>query len=272
MEKDQLNLLYRKLYSLIEDSESVSGKDYSVFKTILEDGQEEVIYSSEFIGAAGQAFIDFLHFEEAQILLEEALSDQSLTDEIKRECSDKLEEVKKPGFRRFAKFGYELKKSNFSIDPEKAIEELKKVIQEGYEVAGVWALLGDHYAELKQQNLAIDAYKKCLEVNEKTQDIDSEERIEIEDNLKLLLLRKEKIGGCFIATAVYGSSYANEVIVLKQFRNEYLLNNFLGRQVTALYYNLSPSIAKIIQKSNYLKVIVKYIVIVPLIKLIRRMN
>jgi len=62
---------------------------------------------------------------------------------------------------------------------------------------------------------------------------------------------------CFIATAVYGSPYATEVIVLLKFRDNYLLNSVAGRFLVKVYYLISPKIVKIIQKSNNTRIILK---------------
>jgi tetratricopeptide (TPR) repeat protein len=53
-------------------------------------------------------------------------------------------------------------------------------------------------------------------------------------------------GGCFIATAVYGSYSAPEVIVLRRFRDEVLHQSAPGRLFESGYYFISPRIAKMI--------------------------
>lgn len=50
-------------------------------------------------------------------------------------------------------------------------------------------------------------------------------------------------GGCFIATAVYGSYEAPQVLILRKFRDDQLHSTIWGRSLIRLYYFSSPPIA-----------------------------
>jgi hypothetical protein len=63
--------------------------------------------------------------------------------------------------------------------------------------------------------------------------------------------------GCFIATAAYGTPMAEEIQILREFRDEYLLTNPLGQALVGLYYRISPPIAEFITEHPNLKPIVR---------------
>jgi alpha-tubulin suppressor-like RCC1 family protein len=62
---------------------------------------------------------------------------------------------------------------------------------------------------------------------------------------------------CFIATAAYGTPMADEIQILRQFRDGYLLTNPLGQALVDLYYRVSPPIAEFITEHPSLKPIVR---------------
>ena len=64
-------------------------------------------------------------------------------------------------------------------------------------------------------------------------------------------------GGCFIATAAYGSPFAGEVRTLRQLRDRYLLTHGPGRLLVAAYYRLSPPIARWIADRDGARAIVR---------------
>ena len=74
--------------------------------------------------------------------------------------------------------------------------------------------------------------------------------------------------GCFIATAAYGSYFQSNVKVLRDFRDDYLLQNELGRIFVDFYYRHSPSIASDIATSEVAKSVVR-VILTPLVYMIK---
>jgi len=76
--------------------------------------------------------------------------------------------------------------------------------------------------------------------------------------------------GCVIATAVMGSHLAQEVWVLRAFRDEFMMKNTFGRCLVTVYYALSPPIAALVSKNEILKIVLKRLVILPLVNKLSR--
>lgn len=58
-------------------------------------------------------------------------------------------------------------------------------------------------------------------------------------------------GGCYVATAVYGSYDCPEVWILRRYRDYYLYNRNYGRLFIKVYYKVSPTLVKIFGKNKY---------------------
>jgi hypothetical protein len=72
-------------------------------------------------------------------------------------------------------------------------------------------------------------------------------------------------GGCFIATAAYGTPTAQQIDVLREFRDVVLLESAAGSRLVALYYQLGPRVADFIAGSEFLRTLVKELLVDPLV-------
>jgi CSLREA domain-containing protein len=64
-------------------------------------------------------------------------------------------------------------------------------------------------------------------------------------------------GGCFIATAAWGTPMQEDVRYLRAFRDEYLLTNSVGRKFVEAYYSMSPPVADYIREHETLRSVVR---------------
>lgn len=74
-------------------------------------------------------------------------------------------------------------------------------------------------------------------------------------------------GGCFIATAAYGTPLANDIDTLRIFRDHYLLTNVFGTIFSDSYYRLSPPLARAMAKHPMMAKATR-IVIAPIVTLL----
>ncbi len=56
---------------------------------------------------------------------------------------------------------------------------------------------------------------------------------------------KVQMGGCYVATAVYGSYDCSEVWTLRRYRDDILAKTWYGRAFIHVYYTVSPSLVKL---------------------------
>ncbi len=73
---------------------------------------------------------------------------------------------------------------------------------------------------------------------------------------------------CFIATAAYGSFMHDDVKVLRQFRDRFLLGNAAGQWLVSVYYHYSPPIADFIRQNEWLKKMTRWL-LVPVVTAIK---
>jgi len=74
--------------------------------------------------------------------------------------------------------------------------------------------------------------------------------------------------GCFIATAAYGTDTAEQLDVLREFRDAVLLPNSLGAKFVSLYYRASPPLADFISQNEVLRTVVRVGFVDPIVKIL----
>ena len=75
---------------------------------------------------------------------------------------------------------------------------------------------------------------------------------------------------CFIATAAYGTALHEDINVLRDFRDEYLMPNPAGRTFVKIYYSSSPPLADVIRENEGLRTAVREGLVKPLVAITRR--
>ncbi len=65
--------------------------------------------------------------------------------------------------------------------------------------------------------------------------------------------RSQSKGGCYIATAVYGTYDCPQVWILRRFRDQFLLRSSFGRLFVKMYYFVSPLLVKQFGESKWFK-------------------
>jgi hypothetical protein len=80
----------------------------------------------------------------------------------------------------------------------------------------------------------------------------------VKENLKTLVKTPEKMKeGCYIATMVYGSYEANEVLILRNYRDNVLSKTRFGNTLINIYYSISPSLVSILKDSKSVNKLIK---------------
>ncbi len=74
---------------------------------------------------------------------------------------------------------------------------------------------------------------------------------------------------CFIATAAYGTPLHEDIDVLRDFRDEYLMPNTIGKEFVKVYYETSPPIADVIRENEGLRTVVREGLVEPLVHVTR---
>jgi len=73
---------------------------------------------------------------------------------------------------------------------------------------------------------------------------------------------------CFVATAAYGTDTAEEINLLREFRDVVLLGSGPGAEFVSLYYQVSPPVAEVISQHDFLRTAVREGFIEPIVAIL----
>lgn len=105
---------------------------------------------------------------------------------------------------------------------------------------------------------AIDAAGNVGLYNGKDTDTDCQYSVNPADTTCRVVTPSEVVGvldktNCFIATAAYGTPFADELNILRDFRDQVLMTTSAGRALVRGYYAASPALAEFILKNDTLR-------------------
>jgi thermitase len=136
-------------------------------------------------------------------------------------------------------------------------------------VSGAAALLLAANSHLDYRELKDCLVNHCEPIQDLDQLVASGGRLDLEAAMEAAAsiephsASSSKGGGCFIATAAYGSPLAGQVRLLSAFRDRWLANP-VGRPLVAAYYRLGPAPARYISERSWLPPLVR-VVLRPLL-------
>jgi hypothetical protein len=80
-----------------------------------------------------------------------------------------------------------------------------------------------------------------------------------------------EVDACFVATAAYGSRMANDVEMLRHFRDSFLQKTALGELAVETYYTFGPGVAGMVSQSEVLRTTARD-ALSPIVAWVRRLS
>ena len=79
------------------------------------------------------------------------------------------------------------------------------------------------------------------------------------------------VDACFVATAAYGSILANDVELLRHFRDTWLESNVIGELGVEAYYTFGPAVAGVVGESDLLRTTARDL-LAPIVRIIKQLK
>ncbi|MBN1618354.1 hypothetical protein JW887_03360 [Candidatus Dojkabacteria bacterium] len=139
------------------------------------------------------------------------------------------------------------------------------------------ANLGVLYANNGKPELARQYWQQVLDAETVDADFEMEAQTRegVRQELQILNAnnppkKSESAGGCYIATACYGSYDAPEVKILRAYRDKNLSKTAYGRSFIRVYYAYSPFIASLLREKPFFNGLIRKYVLDNILKRIRK--
>ncbi|MEG4627323.1 CFI-box-CTERM domain-containing protein [Microcoleus sp. w1-18aA5] len=120
--------------------------------------------------------------------------------------------------------------------------------------AGIRNIVNNYKEHIESNREAIEKLKKTS-----VKELDDQTLAKIRSALdkisstEVCPITLDSTGACFIATAAYSTSTHPDLDTFRNFRDERLLTNPVGKQLVSLYYQISPSLAKYMETQPAIK-------------------
>lgn len=133
-----------------------------------------------------------------------------------------------------------------SVQAAQRLEEIVEKHPHDSRIAGDLALLLQdkirHTSDPAEKAAAISRIQQLALLHPGDQNISA---------VRNIVSQQQARGGCYVATAVYGSYDCPEVWVLRRFRDRSLAKNWLGRIGIGVYYSLSPVLVRLLGRRQW---------------------
>jgi len=130
----------------------------------------------------------------------------------------------------------------FNLEQRKNYPEISKEVDLLAYTKGTQLAISEQQEASPLTDISDETYQKIRQAFEKIFSLDI-----------CLLESNQKNSSCFIATAVYSTSNHPDLDTFREFRDQIMLSNSLGKLLMGIYYKLSPNIAKYVSTKPVLK-------------------
>jgi len=191
-------------------------------------------------------------------------------DVAEKKAPNDNEVIFKSNFIKAQVYGCYQTPFGFGKQHKKAVKCYEKLLEIAREKGAQSSIVYMKYGIFATLTPVVDN-KKAIEYLNKVIEIEGEDSEFGIECAKEIAKISEKKGGCFVATATLGSESMEEILILSEFRDNFLNKNFVGRSFIKSYYFISPYLVKFISTNNLLQKVSYLGIIYPASKLVDKL-